>query len=689
MTVFPVRCLVRSFLRTAPVALVMLGLCGLHAVSAQSLSDNTPGFIRHAKDLGETNLSTMMTATVWLNLHNESLLDQLVSNQYNKKSASFHQWISQSDFNKNFSPTSQEVNAVQHFLSAHGLSVVETAENNFYVKAEGTVADMEKTFHVSIHNYSYKGQTYRSNTGDPSVDNSSGGHIAGVTGLDDLGYEPLNQLPTAPDGTPLPMRPVTVSPEGAFFEGQCFRGLQTQTFTNSPALITATYTGNRYGADITNTNFGHLAPCGYQPFEVDLAYNMFPLFEAGLDGAGETIVIVDAYGSPTIESDALAFSEIYGLPLITSENFAIVKGGGLVNSPKGPPKNWNIETTLDVEWAHAVAPGANIALVLTTDNGSLEEGVNLAVVHHLGNTISNSWSMVEGLGNPMRFNRMQRILKQAAAEGIDVNFASGDFGDETVRVGFTSVDFPASSPLATAVGGTSLALNPDDSIMFQTGWGNNVTFIAEPAALNNVPVVPPANFGFQGGAGGGSSGVFAKPAFQSGLAGTTRQVPDISMVADPFTGVEIIITLNGQLLVGVVGGTSLATPVFSAVMAVAAQKNGHVGFGQAAPLLYELPAALPPFGPTVTDVVPFPSPNNVTGTITVDGIPFGISADQLAAPLGNTTSFVSALYNSPIDTAWYVLTFGTDTSLVVTPGWDNVTGLGTPNGTAFVLALAP
>jgi subtilase family serine protease len=177
--------------------------------------------------------------------------------------------------------------------------------------------------------------------------------------------------------------------------------------------------------------------------------------------------------------------------------------------------------------------------------------------------------------------------------------------------------------------------------------------------------------------------VFAKPAFQSGLAGATRQVPDISMLADPYTGVEIIITLNGELLVGVVGGTSVATPAFSAMMAVAAQKNGHVGFGQAAAPLYALPPG------AITDVAPLPSPNNVTGTITVDGTPVSIGAGKLAAPLENTTSFFSALYNSPIDTAWYVLTFGTDSSLVVTPGWDNVPGLGTPNGAAFVFAIAP
>jgi subtilase family serine protease len=287
----------------------------------------------------------MITATVWLKLHNENLLDRLVNDQYNKKSPGFHKWISQGDFNKTFSPTSQEVKTVQNFLSAHGLAVVEIAESNFYVRVQGTIADMEKTFHVNIHNFSFDGQTLRSNTADPSVDKSSGGHIAAVTGLDDFGFEPLYALPTDPAGKPLPMRPVSVTPQGVFFEGQCFRGVQTQTFSNAAADTTATYTGNRYGADIANDQLGHLAPC-YQPAELQTAYGLNSLFEAGLDGSGEAIVIVDAYGSETIAQDADAFSFIYGLPRISSENFQIVKAPGLVNNPKGTARSRNIETRL-------------------------------------------------------------------------------------------------------------------------------------------------------------------------------------------------------------------------------------------------------------------------------------------------------------------------------------------------------
>jgi subtilase family serine protease len=191
--------------------------------------------------------------------------------------------------------------------------------------------------------------------------------------------------------------------------------------------------------------------------------------------------------------------------------------------------------------------------------------------------------------------------------------------------------------------------------------------------LGSPPVVPPLNFGFQFGAGGGVSAQFAKPSFQSALRGNARLVPDIALLADPFTGVEIIETIDGQLSVAVFGGTSLATPMFSAMMGIAAQKAGH-GLGQAASLVYDLPAG------AVDDVTDVSSPNNVTGVINGTTIE---TADDLAAPLGTSAGYYSALYNSPFSTRWFVLTFGTDTSLAAGPG------LGTPNGFNFVNALAP
>lgn len=645
--------------------------------AATTLRNNTPGFIKKAVNKGPVDPSTVITITAWLNLRNQQALDALVKQQYTRGAAQYHKWITQAQFNNNFGATPQQATAVKNFLAGQNFKILHVAEDSMYVKAQGTVAQVQKTFHVTIDQYSFKGATYRSNTADPTVPAIAGGLIDAITGMDDYGFQPALVRATSPDGAPAAMRPLTsTTPQGTFFEGQCFTGVESHTFTGGGN--TATYDGNRYGAPITNNTLGSLPPCGYSPIEIQTAYNLGALYANGLTGAGKTVVITDAYGSPTIRRDAEVFSQVYGLPDLTTSNFQVYRAPGVVNNPHGA--GWDGETTLDVEWAHAIAPGANIALVVgPTNHSDLDEAIHWAVIHHLGDVISNSWSTVEGFGNPRQFDRINRILEMAAAQGIDVNFATGDFGDwSSVLGGFKTVAFPASSPWATAVGGISLGLNADDSIALQTGWGNNLTMIAGTNAQGNAPRVPPLNEGFIFGAGGGFSYYYAKPAWQTGVPGTRRAIPDISWLADPYTGVEIIETVGGQLSVGVIGGTSLATPMFSALMSIADQKAGH-NLGQAAPLVYGLGSS------AVTDIPEVSSPTHVSGTI--NGSP--VSADALAAPLDGATAYYSAFYNSPFSTRWFVITFGTDSSLHTTTGWDDVTGVGVPSGPGFVNAIAP
>src|SRR5258708_5312236 len=280
------------------------------------IHDNTPGFVNRAVDQGATDATTLISVTAWLKLHNENQLDQIVQQLYDKKSPNFHKWLNQEQFNASFSPTAQEVNAVQNFLSAHGLTTVAVAENNFYVMVEGTVADVQRAFHVELHNYSWNGQTYRSNTADPSINDAAGAHVAAISGLDDFGFAPNNVAPTDGDGNaiaPLPL-PANPTSNGFGLESQCFRATETHTFKTAPGVTpahTATYSGNRYGADIANTQLGHRAPCGYQPSELHTAYNMNALYANGLDGAGQTVVIVDAWASAPIPQHAQTFSHPY------------------------------------------------------------------------------------------------------------------------------------------------------------------------------------------------------------------------------------------------------------------------------------------------------------------------------------------------------------------------------------------
>ena len=656
---------------------------GAAPASGATLAGEVPGFVAQATDLGPTAATDTITVTVWLSLHNQARLAQLVKDQQTKGNANYHKWLSAADVAAQFSPTAQEVKSVSNYLQAKGLTVVGAAENNAYVEASGTIAQVQQAFKVSIHNFSYHGKVYRSNTANPTVTDASGAHVAAISGLDDYGYQP--DLAAAGGGAPT-MTPLSAGTNGVFFAAQCLYGSESHTFTSADASVTATYIGQRYGADIANSDPGTLAPCGYSPAEMQAAYNLTASYAAGYDGTGQTIVITDAFGSPTIQQDVATFSEVYGLP---PADLTVYQAPGADNS--GPGRcakfdcaGWAAETTLDVEWAHAMAPGAKIALVIAASpNANLDQAINWAVLHRLGNVISNSWSMLEGLGNPATYDRMNRILMTAAAQGVDVNFSSGDSGDETINTGFKTVDFPASSPYATGVGGTSLFLDKatDGTVsnVQQTAWGTNLTKIAD-VAPGNAPYNPPQSLGFQYGAGGGASLTYAKPSWQTGTGtGSMRMVPDVSMLADPYTGAEIIQTVGGQLSVGSIGGTSLAAPMFSGVMAIATQKAGHA-LGQAAPLLYSLtPGA-------VTDVTQLAGSDNVTGTVNDAAGATTYSADQLANP-ANGADYISAFYNSPYSTRWFVITFGTDSSLAAGPGWDPVTGVGTPNGWSFVQAL--
>ena len=268
------------------------------------------------------------------------------------------------------------------------------------------------------------------------------------------------------------------------------------------------------------------------------------------------------------------------------------------------------------------------------------------------------------------------LWQQAAAQGISVFVSSGDSGDGGLGAPIGAPGVPSNSPHATAVGGTSIVNNPNGSGFEALGWGTSF------AELNVGGLVDPPETFFYGGAGGGESVYFPKPFWQRGVPGTGRGVPDVSALADPYTGVPIVVTQGGvQYLETGWGGTSLASPIFTAIWAIANQKAGHP-LGQAAPTI----AFLQPGD--VVDVLPLTSSTNVTGTIfTGTGSTYYSAANLFSGVLGDATGFTSAMvsYGSAETLG---ISFGLDSSLTVTPGWDNVTGYGTPHGLTFLNAVA-
>jgi subtilase family serine protease len=461
-------------------------------------------------------------------------------------------------------------------------------------------------------------------------------------------------------------------------ESVCFTGPKTEKHTSPGGYPNATYQGNGYATSVSALG------CGYTPANLYAAYNLNGLYAEGFNGAGQTIVIVDWCGSPTILGDANVFAKKFGLPKLTSSNFTITNYPGPSDCAGPTP-----EINLDVEWAHAIAPGANLNLLVppTADFEDVDEAIYYAATAGLGNTISGSYSSPEFFTPDTEMAKENLISELAAAAGVSTNFASGDYGNYAAIHIPPTVSVPANLPYATAIGGVSLALNADNSIQFQTGWSSHVSILIQGGVIND----PPHNLnftGYDGGSGGGKSAYFKKPWFQKNLTGSFRQVPDISWLADPFTGVPIVISETGQLPVQrwyVIGGTSLATPMFSALWAIANQEAG-VPLGQAAPYLYSMPST------TISDVMPRTSTTNTTAVIEESSaVTHRYNTVQTLEVVPSLFGpFYSSIWDDPsaANTALDV-SFGQDYFLKVKPGWDDMTGLGTPNAKAFADWFAP
>jgi subtilase family serine protease len=680
------------------VAVVVAMSCAplsARTVGGKLVTNSTPSYVTTAKNLGAEDSAKVIDVSIWLQLHNRSQFDALTQSLYDRSSPNYHHWLKANDIAARFAPNAQEAKTVQQFFAAHNLTVVKTGPNNFYVRARGTVGDVEKAFQVQLNNYQVGDKTIRANASDPYVEGAAGPLVRAVSGLDTAEFEhPLMAKPASIGGSKSAAAAAAQAAgvtNSDFFSQQCFTGTETESFsTNADGeLPIGTYSGNKL-----NLQSATSPGCGYTPPSIQTAYNLTGLYNEGYDGTGQTIAILDWCGSLTIQSDANAFSTKFGLPQLTSSNFAIT-----YTAPSGCMAYDQVEINLDVEWAHAVAPGANINLVVPPSASfqDVDEAEFDVANYGLGNVLSGSFGSPEALTAATELDTESLISEIGAAEGISFNFASGDEGTFALTddIFLPTVSAPADSPWSTAVGGVTLALNSDNSIAWQAGWGNNVNVVAAEGIVADPPVGE-----FYAGSGGGPSncvtkhtefrrpictGGFLKPSYQKGFVpGKYRQLPDVSWLADPFTGAVILISIPDQLpqqVFQVVGGTSLATPMFSALWAIANQEalaGGGTELGQAAPYLYTLPAG------TISDIVPITSATNVTGSIKDSDGTKKYSAARLAGATPTEHQFVSALWDIFTDeyTA-VVVSFGIDPGLNIALGWDSVTGVGTPNAQAF------
>ena len=389
----------------------------------------------------------------------------------------------------------------------------------------------------------------------------------------------------------------------------------------------------------------------YQPAQIQQAYDLPALYASGVTGRGRTIVIVDSYGSPTIKNDLAVFDQTFHLP--APPNFTIIQPEGKV--PAYDPANadmvgWAGETTLDVEYAHVVAPGANILLVETPVAET--EGVHgfpqivaaeqYVVKHHLGDVISQSFSATERtFPSAAAVNALRGAYQLAAADKVTMLAASGDSGaadvemDETTYYTSPVTSWPDSDPLVTGVGGTQLHFTARGKPAAPTVWNDTLSVPTNEFADGNAGPNPLAS-------GGGLSAFFGRPGYQNGVrsvVGNHRGVPDISMSAACDGSVDTYGSFGGQPAGWTPScGTSEATPLFAGIVALAAQVAGHP-LGLINPALYQLAAE------DAAGIVPVTSGSNTVsfrqgGTVrTVRGYPAG-KGYSLATGVGTVDAAV-------------------------------------------------
>ncbi|MGO9917427.1 MAG: Ig-like domain repeat protein, partial [Isosphaeraceae bacterium] len=335
------------------------------------------------------------------------------------------------------------------------------------------------------------------------------------------------------------------------------------------AIIADTMTLSGNGISNAVTLSSPAGSVAYTPSQIRAAYGISAL---ALDGTGQTIAIVDAYDDPDIFQAVDAFDTQFGLapsgPSLydqygpASSFLTVLNQNGQATSlpstdPNGPgTDNWELEESLDVEWAHAIAPGAQIILVEASSQALSDLMASVATAAHQPgvSVVSMSWGFPEG--------QAVFAADEAAYDSV-FNVPGVTFVASTGDYGAADPEYPAYSPNVVAVGGTSLTLNADGSYNSETGWGY---YSSSAGALI--------------GSGGGISLYEPEPAYQQGVQATGyRTTPDVSLVADPATGAWIAdpYNLDPGNPFQVVGGTSLSAPAWAGLLAVVDQGRSAAG----------------------------------------------------------------------------------------------------------------
>jgi subtilase family serine protease len=600
------------------------------AASRSSLAGTKPSWATPKALIGHASPTQTVGFRIYLGWRDAVAAEALAKAVSNPNSSSYRHFLSSAQFRSRFAPTAADAAAVQNWLKASGFKVVHTPANRHFVAAQGSVKQIEAAFRTTLNIYRVSGMRVRASATNLTVPTTIARLVSGAIGIDGS-YEFVHANTVVDKNAP-----------------------PSEGFRNAPPLSTywaqfvSPYAYPMGFTDVSDPSKAPWTVKGYTPAQIKGAYGI-----SGLDGAGQTVAVIDAYASPTILQDLNHWSTNRGLPTMTAGQFSQVVPPGIFRRPQNPrqdPQGWYGEETLDIEAVHGMAPAAKIIYVGAPNNyQDLDAALNYVVDRHLAQIVTNSYGW-NGEFLPPGFTKpYNQTLMQAAIEGIGVYFSSGDSGDETSVLGVASADFPASSPWVTAVGGTSLGVSQANTRALETGWGTS-------NYACNTTTLACTRTGWLYGSGGGVSRVFAKPSYQSAITVAGRAVPDVAALGDPQTGLLIGQTQHfpdgNHYDEFRIGGTSLSSPIFAGLMALADQAAGRP-HGFANPLFYAHTGAFYDVLSVKTAVARRNFSNSVDASAGTSDL-LRTFDDYSGSPTQSTHA-----------------------------GWDNVTGLGTP-GSSFL-----
>ena len=539
---------------TAVASVFLFGSQALAASPSTSMSvlhhNVAHNLLSHSTMMGSAPSSSATTFEVSLNWQHTNQLQSEIRQLYTPTSPQYHHFLTVSQFVRKFAPTTNQVQSVAQYFSHYGISLIQTSRNRNMLEFSGTNAQIEQALHVQMGRYSHHNQSFIANNQDPSLPSSIATLIS------------------------------------SFINLTTYHGFH-------PSLVNARSLNHNHPAQGSTTQ-----PQGYSPQQIASAYQINPLYKKGALGQNQTIAIATlATFKP---SDAQHFWKYYHINRGSASLNIVPVDGGYPSGNSGAGSG-RIETSLDVERSGSLAPRANI-LVYEAPNTSqgFYDLFNSVVSQDRAQTMSCSWGEDELLATPSYDMAINNIFMEGAAQGQSLFSASGDSGayDGYPVITAPSVDFPASSPYITAAGGTTLPINgqvpiPGGSIPMRTehGWGWSYLL----PYYKNFGYSTEAQFYaaiFPVGSGGGTSSVFPRPFYQFGPAfpqSTGRNVPDVALNADPFTGYSIYDTNSGtaygQGWINGFGGTSFASPQWAGITATMDSALGaQIGFAN--PLFY-------------------------------------------------------------------------------------------------------